>query len=143
MIIFNTPHLYAITAGQYNKKSLLFHTKIEADFHTLKINKTNKKSVNMKCNEYGCKATHKFEVDEKFIKCIPDGLQMGKGKTRDKYYLDIENPELRDVTNWRVVPHNSKPHKPNEKSDFFTHIRREFRETQTENSYKKINAYKK
>ena len=69
--------------------------------------------------------THKFEVDEKFIKCIPDGLQMGKGKTRDKYYLDIENPELRDVTNWRVVPHNSKPHKPNEKSDFFTHIRRE------------------
>ena len=54
------PHLYAITAGQYNKKSLLFHTKIEADFHTLKINKTNKKSVNMKCNEYGCKATHVF-----------------------------------------------------------------------------------
>ena len=78
--------------------------------------------------------THKFEVDEKFIKCIPDGLQMGKGKTRDKYYLDIENPELRDVTNWRVLPHNSKPHKPNEKSDFFTHIRRELRETQTENS---------
>ena len=69
------PHLYAITSGQNNHASLLFHCKIENDFHTMWINKVNKTSCNMGCVEKGCKAKHKFCVDEKFVKTIIGGLE--------------------------------------------------------------------
>ena len=32
----------------------------------------------------------------------------------------FSNPEVRDTKNWKVKSHNSKPHKENEKADFFT-----------------------
>ena len=69
------PHLYAITAGQRNNKSLLFHVKIATIFHTLRICKVNKKSVNMECVESDCCARHKFQVDEKFETVVTDGLK--------------------------------------------------------------------
>ena len=104
------PHLYAITSGQNNHASLLFHCKIENDFHTMWINKVNKTSCNMGCVEKGCKAKHKFCVDEKFVKTIIGGLERGNGKKRDKYYLDYSDPMRRDVTNWTVKSHNTVAH---------------------------------
>ena len=126
-------HLYAITSGQRNNKSLLFHVKIAAVFHTLFIAKVNKKSVNMGCVDVGCRARHKFEIDEKFVKCIADFYKSKNGKCRPKFYIDYSDPEVRDVTNCQITvkSHDSKPHKENEKADFFTHIQKEFREDHT------------
>ena len=127
------PHLYAITAGGRNNKSLLFHVKIATIFHCLKICKINKKSVNMECVEADCCARHKFQVDAKYVTRIADGLQRDKGgETRDKFTLDLSNPELRDTTNWKVSAHNSTPHMKDERATFFTHIRKDFREVHTE-----------
>jgi len=59
-----------------------------------------------------CAAGHKFEVEQKFVNFIPDGIKLKKnGKSRAKYALDFSRPELRDVSNWKVKSHNSKPHK--------------------------------
>ena len=128
------PHLYAITSGQKNYASLLFHVKIEDEFHTLSINKVNKKSCNMECVDRECPAKHKFAVDEKFVQMELGGLQNGD-KKRTKFFLDFANPELRDISNWTVKQHDSKPHGDSEgnhkQSDFYNHIRRELRETHT------------
>ena len=40
------PHLYSITAGQRNSKSLIFHIKIENDFHQCHLARVNSTSVN-------------------------------------------------------------------------------------------------
>ena len=69
------PYLYNISGGQRNHKSLLFHVKIATIFHTLRICKVNKKSVNMECVESDCCARHKFQVDEKFETVVTDGLK--------------------------------------------------------------------
>ena len=37
------PHLFHITGGQRNNESLQFHCKIHETFHTLGVNKVNKK----------------------------------------------------------------------------------------------------
>ena len=125
------PHLYHIASGQRNNASLLFHVKIAAVFHTLSIAKVNKKSINMECVDEGWRAHHKFQIDEKFVKCAADFYKCKSGKTRPKFYLDFSDPELRDVTNWTVKTQDSKPHKEHEKADFFTHIQKEFREDHT------------
>jgi hypothetical protein len=65
------PALFAITAGERNKKSLLFHLKIGKHFHVCTINKINKNSVVLECTEKGCCARHKFKADPKFVLVIP------------------------------------------------------------------------
>ena len=55
------PYLYAISPGQRNNSSLIFHLKIGKKFHEVKIDGVQKNSVNMVCNSTRgeCKARHR------------------------------------------------------------------------------------
>ena len=72
----------------------------------------------MECSCKGCNSRHKFQVDKKFVETIVDGITCANEKKRDKYVLDHSNLELRDVSNWKVMPHNTKPHKKTSGSIF-------------------------
>ena len=66
------PHLYSITAGQRNSKSLIFHIKIENDFHQCHLARVNSTSVNFACIERTCGGRHKMILDPRFVTCIPN-----------------------------------------------------------------------
>ena len=93
----NKPFLYAITSGQQNGKTLIFHVKIGETFHELFLDKVNASNCNFSCSIKGCPAKHKMKLDPKFIKFYPNFYKLKDGKTRDKYDIDREDPELRNV----------------------------------------------
>ena len=110
------PYLHAISLGRC-KRSLLFDIQIGENLHKLKINRINKTSVNLECVEKDCYARHNFQVDPKYvIECVSNK----DGKIKSKFALDITNPDLRNVTNWSVKYHYSKPHKQNENVTMLT-----------------------
>ena len=137
------PCLYSITAGQRNQKSLIFHLKIEDSFHQCHIHIVNATSCNFSCVEPTCPGIHKMSVDPTFVSCIPNFHKMKNGRTRHKYFIDFDNLEIRKITNWTVIEHKTLPHgkqragKPivkDCKQDFYSQVRKDFREMHTARS---------
>ena len=104
------PYLYSITAGQRNQRSLIFHIKIEDDFHQCHLRRVNATYCNFVCVNQNCPATHKMTVDPRFVTCTPNFHKLKNGRTRHKYAVNVCDPEIRDVTNWTVVDHKSLHH---------------------------------
>ena len=123
------PHLYAISSGQRNRASLNFHLKIGDFFCYVTINKVNKKSVTMICFDKKCKATHKFSLHENLVKIEKNAIK-NKDKFRDKFFIDFADMALRNLENWTVLEHNSKPHTC-ETQNFYDHLHSDFREHHT------------
>ena len=75
------PHLFAISSGKFNQKSLIFHFKIGNKYYDCEIHRINKSFCNMWCVEKSCKARHKLKVDPRFIKCYEKFYQMENGSS--------------------------------------------------------------
>jgi len=59
-----------------NYECLLFHVKIEDEFHTLTINKLNNKSCNLECVDGDCPTKYKLSCDEQFVQRNRMALKM-------------------------------------------------------------------
>ena len=91
------------TLGYQDDNQLIEHFKkivgyLDKSFHTLKVDKVNKNSVNLKCVQCDYCARHKFKVDQRFL--IVDSTILQSGKTRNKFTLDRSNPKIRNVEYW-------------------------------------------
>ena len=68
-----------------------------------------------------------MKVDPQFIMVEENGTKRGpaseKGRTRKK---------LRDISIWKMLEHNSVPHKTEEIFEFFASVRHDLREAHTE-----------
>ena len=104
------PYLLSITPGIRAGESLIFHVQIGGRFHQLHLRKVNATSCNFACVERTCPAHHKMSVRADFVKCSKHSYNMKNGKTRHKYEIDRENPEIKNVSNWTVLDHPTLPH---------------------------------
>ena len=125
------PYLYAISGGQRNNISLIFHIKIENVFHELWLVMVNKTSCNFKCVYPGCTATHRMRIADTYIIAQRGAIKMKNGRFRTKYDIDRSDPNIRNIDNWTVIHHVSKPHSIHENKEFWGYIRKEFREDHT------------
>jgi len=67
------------------------------------IDKVRKSFVTFKCvNRFDCKYMAKMKLDKKFVIVTKYGVSMGNGKFRQKYEVDFENLQVRDISNWCV-----------------------------------------
>ena len=54
------------------------------------------------------------------------------GRSRTKYVIDRSDPAVKDPANWTVIEFNSPVmHIESCKTEFFNHVRRDFRESHT------------
>ena len=115
------PYLFAITSGQRNLASLIFHIKIGSKFHQCHIRKVNKNSVNIRCCDRRCRSHHNLKMNPKFLLSRRD-----PGRTN--YNIDYSNLELRNLENWVVIKHETRPHTEQCETDFSVHLAKIFRE---------------
>ena len=123
------PFLLAISPGQRNFKSLIFHIKIGFDYYQCHKNTVNKCTINIKCANKKCPARHKLSVKSEFI-------IVTRINNRNVYSINISELKLRDIENWTVLKHLTVPHiencKLDQNSGFFVHLQKIFREQHTE-----------
>ena len=124
-------YLYAVTSGERNHASIIFHFKMEDKFYKFYINKVSKKSITLVCADKKCKTAQKIILDEQFVKCEVNGLKNGD-KFRNKFYIDNSDLELRNLKNWTVILHKTLPHSCTIKQTFYDHLHTSFRENHTD-----------
>ena len=69
------PFLYAVTSGERNNDSLVFHLKIGETFHQCHIDQVNKNSCNLCCAVSNCPSRHKIRLDPQYIITKPGGIK--------------------------------------------------------------------
>ena len=106
------PLLINVTSSQKSSESLFIHMKIGEKYHEYILKRVNSSGTcNLICSVKSCKCTAKISIDQSFIKKIPEFYSIGNGRFRAKYYLEVNDPNLRILENWTVVPHISlNPH---------------------------------
>ena len=129
----NKPELFAISSGNRSGQSLIFHFKIGSDYHNCILKRVNGSSCNFHCVDTSCKARHKGKVNPSLVTCIENFHVMKNGRTRHKYDVDRSNPAIRELKNWTMLPHTSKPHleKCRLKEGIYDPIKKDFRENHT------------
>ena len=109
------PYLYDITRGQRSaggpkNKSGIFHVKIGAKQHRLRLKYTGARYCLFDCCEKTCGAHHKMMPKPEMIKEFPRYYKMKNGRSRARYYVDLDDPRVYDLSNWTVIEHPTKPH---------------------------------
>ena len=116
-----SPKILKITFGEKDKKSLIFHCKVESNFYCYRMVEVNMRTVNIIClnhqrlqyskkKDSGCLARAKISVTK-------DGLIQKRtvytrrdGRIRNTFSVDFSDGRILDPKNYTVVYYDSQPH---------------------------------
>ena len=59
------------------------------------------------------------------------GVKLKNGRTRDLYWFDLTDQEIRKVENWEVLSHQTTGHSDKCSTSFWDAVRKDFRELHT------------